>query len=1012
MTSIGSRINVKLGYQKDIQVSEVNHPIRVNPRGMRRSKIPFSSEWIRHRDYSSDLYLVYANRDRSFLEKTPLLYDYERCEFLRFFDNLLLWEEYCPKVSPPFSGSYYWINCIQRGPEFADYLKDYFAFSYRSSFGDKFQSPSEFSIIGSYNDIFPYQGLIKFKEDIDDYKQSLIPSTGIDESDLQELKDVFIELFREVPTLEWVNSLEILSEPSTSSCWKDGKFQPSCLVEENYFSSKLEGKRCVVPVYPAGSRDTTILKKSSANTVKLLERQMRHILEYIPESAVTLNSYTFRDRLSKNMRRIGPQYAHVLRDIKKCGLTFPLERFIDIFIEAGKEVFPSDNWHWFEAYKHRTLTLEDGQVITPLRGYFLGMGNHICTFILIALNRLTNRRFFADLDLPGIKVRSIIGNDDSDVCIIGNNYYTDREILDIAHNWLYYHSITLLGFDIFYNSKKSFVSRYPLFYEEYGVEGFKFKESRYTMILANCISLPSVRMAKDAFNSFMQSNEDINVTALNPMVQYCSLFFDIEFDEEEGQRDYYLGGWIAKKHCFLSTCLEDVINSEQDLRHLARIFDYIQEINSYLECNPCEVDEYSNASPCGKAIGVYGKAVGISSFFTQSKESLNRYYSRIIYYERKPSAYVSLVNQKWNHFKRLNYDDIKSYEDLAAKICAKIDCCIPDYFVKRLSDRGTLVHSFYFGYNEMDVTNKNIKYLLTQQSAEVRFDKEYDYLDVWRYLDNSNIRDYPEEILDLGYGLVQLGEVQNICSDGISSLIEYFDRTGDVLGEVTFQVNRKKQIPPWRKDPDFLLHPIYPEEFEQDIRNINLSDFHFFENQVTEKVAQEEIEIEDDIKIEDTNENFFDLNSIEDEYKGITFDDVYADIAKNDQQIQEEDVDSVHEIEGEKYLDLNNLNTEITTDDNIVEALFSGKEIDVSEHIKNLCADHQDLTRRGYAEIPDPKCLICSILDSDYSSSVYDHQVKYGSRSLDEVLDYIGVEPEETSDEGGFFGFGGDDDDY
>jgi len=796
----------------------------ITSRGTRHDRVAYPSEWIDHRAYDIDLLSFYTDCRREDLLTTNLLLPQERGEFVRFYDALKLWEYYVPKQEERYDGRFYWINSIERGPEFADWLKDQFAYSYREKFGVRFTQsfPEAFPLQG-YNDLFPYQGLLKFKPEVNDYEYSMIESAPPLDDDLEDLKDIMREMIKDIKAIELINDFEITSEVSTSSAFvkETGKTKPHCFIRDHSLGTAMVGKRCVVHVYPGGSRDTVILTKDSSNTIRLIERQMRHILEHIPESAVTLHANTFKDRMNR-VKKYSKPAVHFLRDIKKCGLTFPLIHLIDPFVEVLQEAFPSEFWNHFLIYKKRLVTGFPGtdEWVSPPRGYFLGMANHLATFLLIAINRLAEKKFFDQYPDAPVKFRSIIGNDDSDIAIIPkwdtDAYYDQEILLDFAEKFVEEHILTMSSFGVWYNSKKSFLSYESLFYEEYSAPNFHLKQSRYAIAIANCLALPSIRMAKHMLKSFLVSVESLDLITLGPMISYATNILGFEFDENEHKRDYYLGGWIPHRDHFLSNVLFDLVEPEEDIRFLSRIFDYVTSVERLNQPRPHEVTNVSqNVSPLAKAMGITGKPKSSLATIVNTIEGQEKYYHKLLDFERKPKGYENLAKNVWTHVQKKSYS--KSVYDLCATIVSKVDCNIPPFFVKEYASNREcdIVNSTWIGYNELDMPNRLIKSLCYEISeGNLSSSLDVPSKDCWKYANFEYKLGLPDYVVDFPFVPIARGEIRKISSDGFASLGAHAVDYGKYPKSLMFALP-ERDIPEWRTMTDLLRDVVISiEDFE------------------------------------------------------------------------------------------------------------------------------------------------------------------------------------------------------
>jgi hypothetical protein len=837
--------------------------MHIASRGTRSSRVIYPSSWIDHRVYDPEILSFYRDGRREDLKTTKILKDSERGEFIRFYDALYLWEQYVPKIKEEFDAEYYWINSISQGPEFADWLKDQFAYSYRNRWGLNYNCPTgSKQTLEGYNDLFPYQGLLKFNEDIKDFEYSLIESAPPEQDDLEELEIEMRGMISKIPKLEIISELEILSEYSTSSSYvKESNItKPNCLIDDNSFADEMIGRRCVVPVYPAGTRDTVILTKSSSNTIKLLERQMRHILEHIPESAVTLRASTFSSRMSR-IKKHDQRSVHFLRDIKKCGLTFPIHNLVDSFIKIMEERFPCEFWKKFQIYKERHVrgfTKDPLEFVTPKRGYFLGMANHLATFFLIAINRLAIKKFYEEFPDRPVYFTSLIGNDDSDIAIRGNDdNLNDLDLVDsLSKRFSQVHASFLSAFGVWFNAKKSFLSRYSLFYEEYSVPNFQNKESRYALIMANCISLGHIRMAKHMLKSFLSSVESLNVESLQPMVNYATSFFGYEFYPEEAKNDYYLGGWIPKRTNFLSDALYDIEELDQDSRFLQRIFKYITSVESLNRPHASNIaDPSDNSRPLGKAMGITGRIPPSLFGLCSSSKETKRFYSRLIDFERKPSGYRNLVDSLWEKHKRITIEDCSRYE-LYRLILTTIDCRIPPCIVKTIAKKNNwqLVNTSWCSFNELDVPNKTLKILCSMiDQGVLKSNLEIPMRDSWNFLDRGRECYYSDNIAEYPFSFVaKSGNARFACADSVSNSIQYMIDHGEVIEDLIFEIP-KRDILPWRLDEDYTYHLVKSvEDMEDDLVESEDIDLTFIGSCIirAQNPVQQDLESEQDASSE------------------------------------------------------------------------------------------------------------------------------------------------------------------
>jgi len=184
-------------------------------------------------------------------------------------------------------------------------------------------------------------------------------------------------------------------------------------VTENTFSVKpLEGKRCVIPVGPANSRDAILLSVPQSNSVKWLEKQVALICEETRNSAYYRSEDKFQARLDRFNARNKFFYD---RDIKKEGITKP-RILVQLALEVLEEKYPNcDCWHVSSIYSDYFLHLETGEVINPCRGHGLGMANALTTLVQCTLFELTRLRLLEQEEFISEEIDAIFFNDDASV---------------------------------------------------------------------------------------------------------------------------------------------------------------------------------------------------------------------------------------------------------------------------------------------------------------------------------------------------------------------------------------------------------------------------------------------------------------------------------------------------------------------------------------------------------------------------------------------------------------------
>lgn len=570
--------------------------------------------------------------DKSYIKALPMgppFYEYDMlsrqdlpddgiAELIRFLLTLEIWEQ-TPGVKD-ISARQVWFSSLTKGSLFADELKDMFEDS------SKGESPSD-----SYNSLFPYKHLPRWDCDANDLELSSQKTYARDDA-LIHFSHVLDNLLREVKDVcefdVFPSDEKILSERSTTTSYihsvgvKAPHWQTSFCTEE-FNSTELFGLRTKVKVYPGGVRDTSIADKSANNSIRWTERTMRHILEYVPESAVTLFPSTFERRLKSVVYEKG---THVWRDIKKCGLTFNTHDLFPIIKEKLMVYFPDQRWNRLDLFSNIKIVEPDGEVWSTERGYSLGFANHTVTLANIVIHRMC-RDILSEKGSP-LKMRAIFGNDDADVVFFGPKKtrpdLTAGDYLNLEHE--VHGSLGNLT-----NITKSVIKPYGLFYEQYDKPGWVDKESLVCNALACAYLAPNVRVAKhyivsqsDRFSSKWSRSQ------LRNLAEYWGgEFFSFK---EELKVHYEVGGWLDTRSLGLKTTLRDIYvladKHEQWLINLAvftckefltpprPLFKRPGLVNNHLYKGPaCESDP-------------------LIQIYTLSDEDLKDYYRRLTTFQR------------------------------------------------------------------------------------------------------------------------------------------------------------------------------------------------------------------------------------------------------------------------------------------------------------------------------------------------------------------------------------------
>jgi hypothetical protein len=427
------------------------------------------------------------------------------------------------------------------GPSYAERLADEWDYGIRRYFRIPgiFQDFGEWKPIKHYNELPPVSYLIRWEEFPNDIEYMKIPLKPFNKDLLEELRNEILDALPE--DLEIPADVEILAEVKTSTTldldrMKSIPFYQARLTPlGSEFSQIFKGKRTIIPVGPTNSRDAVVTTIDTYNSVKWCDLVMTRILDYQEESLVNNNPQVFIRRL-KGMTKIPKRGEYFwLRDIKKCGLTFPRELF-HIIQECLSEKYPDKDFSRFDIHRHYSIWDIDNKPIQTVRGYCLGMANNLVTFIQCMLTRMLLKR------VPeSIFMESLVGNDDSCLKI----WAKDNELSGVDAMLIQDEDFRMLSeLNIITNDKKSFWSWYPILFEEYGHEDFKVKHSRIACALSSAMLAPDIKYAKFLTSAISLALWDQGDWLESPIRELTSNW-GFEYYPEEVNYDYLQGGWFS-----------------------------------------------------------------------------------------------------------------------------------------------------------------------------------------------------------------------------------------------------------------------------------------------------------------------------------------------------------------------------------------------------------------------------------------------------------------------------------
>jgi len=396
-------------------------------------------------------------------------------------------------------------------------------------------------------------------------------------------------------------------------------------------------------------------------------------LQYVPESAVTLHSSTSDRRITSVVETKG---YHVLRDIKKCGITYNVRDLFPVIKKKLQKYFPDKRWERMDIYSN--LKVRDNNIEhEALRGYGLGMANHTVTLCNIIIHRMCRKALTYNKDRP-IKGRAIIGNDDCDVVFYP--YSTESKQVALEYLELEHDIQGRLG--NLTNFKKSVVKPFGLFYEKYSKKGWKEKESLVCNAIACAYLAPTIRIAKHYIAS--QSDRFTSVWARREL-RALAAYWGGEFFEfkEELRIHFEIGGWLNTGYCGLKSTLCDIEKLAE--RYTIRKISIAERTCKEYVTPPRPLfkteGRVSNMYYNGPAL----KTDNRIQLYTIVDEDLRSYYKKLTSFERNYSSRVSKYESrvKWSSLT----DNIETLFSRFLKV--EPWYMIPEYYIWHKGDWGS-----------------------------------------------------------------------------------------------------------------------------------------------------------------------------------------------------------------------------------------------------------------------------------------------------------------------------------
>jgi hypothetical protein len=305
-------------------------------------------------------------------------------EIMRTFYALQFWEDTPGKKI--YTANYIFRCTLLDGPQFAARLSDEWDYGIRRTFNisGMFVEYKDWERIEHFNALPPISYLIRWVETSSDIEYMKIPLEPFDKDLMRELRDEILDSLPDY--LELPADVEILSEVKTSTTLDLGKgktipfYQARLTPLGHEFSQVFKAKRTIIPVGPANTRDATVTTIDTFNSIKWCDLVIGSLLDEEPESLISNNPQTFKRRLDDMVKIPKRGQRYWLRDIKKCGLTFPRELF-HLVQECLSEKYPEKDFSRFNIYRNYSIFDENNKPFKTERGYCLGMANNLVTFI-------------------------------------------------------------------------------------------------------------------------------------------------------------------------------------------------------------------------------------------------------------------------------------------------------------------------------------------------------------------------------------------------------------------------------------------------------------------------------------------------------------------------------------------------------------------------------------------------------------------------------------------------------
>jgi len=450
------------------------------------------------------------------------------------------------------------LDGVTNGPAFATYLKRVrFKSFINTTRAVLLEKPEWWEEVPSYHiddigDIFNYQYLIHWEEDIEDYQKGFLPLKQ-NAKMLNKFRKCLKNLISDT-SINLIDEREILLGSSGSICI-DSKYKkhPTFKIKgtkENFLSKKRGPcRRSVIQVHPEGGRDAVINQLSDLNRIKLIEYQTAEVLKIFSSQTVSkdLNIFEIKYKKFKENHK-----WFLCRDLTKEGITKP-RSLLKIMMEELHNQYPDAKAYEYTDFFDDYEIIVNDEILKPIRGHGLGMANALTTLMQLIIFQMTIEKMNIDTD----RISLLTHNDDA---IVGTQKRFELELFWDAEEDI------LRGLDLLRNPKKSFLAKNAgVFLEKYfspALLNINKKESyqRRELFMAYCAT--NIVQAKQLVSSQVYLDRDILTLNLEEIVT----FWGYEFFPEEIHYPAFCGGWYNEGIYGVSTDLKRLEELEYDHR--------------------------------------------------------------------------------------------------------------------------------------------------------------------------------------------------------------------------------------------------------------------------------------------------------------------------------------------------------------------------------------------------------------------------------------------------------------